>query len=173
MRIHVTGNAGAGKTTLARKLGAELSLPVIHLDQVVWAPGWKKVPPRAQQEALIRITRPDLWIIEGVSDIARKQADIVIFLDTPRHVCIWRCAKRNVRYLFKSRPELPVNCPEWRIWPKLLNIIWRFPTLVGERIRDEANRSSRYVVLDGRINPDEWLKGFRAASNELVKLASA
>ncbi|PKL74301.1 MAG: hypothetical protein CVV27_21200 [Candidatus Melainabacteria bacterium HGW-Melainabacteria-1] len=163
MRIHVTGNAGAGKTTLARKLGAELDLPVIHLDQIVWAPGWKKVSPQERDKALLEITQSDRWLIEGVSAYVRERADLVVFLDVPRHVCIWRCARRNVPYLFKSRPELPPNCPEWRIWPTLLRIIWRFPGLVGERIRREAQESTRYVVLESQFDADEWIKGIRAA----------
>ena len=33
MRIHVTGNAGAGKTTLARRLEKELGIQAICLDR--------------------------------------------------------------------------------------------------------------------------------------------
>ena len=147
MRFHVTGNAGAGKTTLAARLGAELNLPVTHLDRIVWAPGWKPVPAQQQAHALRQITRSDSWVIEGVSHYVRAQADLVVFLDVPRPLCIWRCIRRNMRYLFTSRPELPENCPEWRIWPTLLGIIWRFPRAVGERIHHEALASSRYLVL--------------------------
>ena len=44
VKIHVTGNAGSGKTTLAAKLGDALELPVFGLDSVVWQPGWRKTP---------------------------------------------------------------------------------------------------------------------------------
>jgi adenylate kinase family enzyme len=164
MRIHVTGNAGAGKTTLARKLGVELDLQVTHLDQIVWAPGWKKVPPHEREISLRKITQSENWIIEGVSEFVRHRADLVIFLDASRPECIWRCLKRNSHYLFKPRPELPSNCPEWRIWPKLVGIIWRFPGLVGDHIRHEASESSRYVVLNRGASADEWLQAFRAAA---------
>jgi adenylate kinase family enzyme len=103
MRIHVTGNAGAGKTTLARKLGVELDLQVTHLDQIVWAPGWKKVPPHEREISLRKITQSENWIIEGVSEFVRHRADLVIFLDASRPECIWRCLKRNSHYLFKPR----------------------------------------------------------------------
>lgn len=45
MKIHVTGNAGAGKTTIARKIGNELGLDVFGLDKIVWQAGWVKTPP--------------------------------------------------------------------------------------------------------------------------------
>src|SRR4029077_16885614 len=40
-RIMVVGNAGAGKSTFARRLGGKLALPVIHLDSHFWRPGWQ------------------------------------------------------------------------------------------------------------------------------------
>ena len=39
-RILIVGCAGSGKTTLAVALGERTGLPVIHLDQHHWRPGW-------------------------------------------------------------------------------------------------------------------------------------
>ena len=39
-RIVVMGPPGSGKSTLARRLGARHGLPVFHLDQAYWRPGW-------------------------------------------------------------------------------------------------------------------------------------
>src|SRR6478672_10266145 len=38
-RIAVIGGIGAGKSTLARELGARLELPVVHLDRLWWTDG--------------------------------------------------------------------------------------------------------------------------------------
>ena len=43
-RIAILGGGGAGKSTLARQLGAALDLPVIHLDRLVFGPGWSRNP---------------------------------------------------------------------------------------------------------------------------------
>jgi adenylate kinase family enzyme len=163
MRIHVTGNAGAGKTTLARELGKRLSLPVIHLDRVVWRPGWKKVPLAEKEQLLRRISEPASWLIEGVSGVIRQRADIVVFLDVPRHVCLWRCVRRNWAYLFRSRPELPDNCPEYLILPSLLKIVWQFPSIVGARICGEARQSSKYVVIQNQAALENWLNEFASS----------
>ena len=39
-RIHVTGNSGGGKTTLAARLAQVLNAPFVELDALNWQPGW-------------------------------------------------------------------------------------------------------------------------------------
>lgn len=146
MKLHVTGNAGAGKTTLAKSLGEMFSLPVSHLDQVVWQSGWVKTPVAERQTAEnILVNRPR-WVIDGVSSQIRVAADLTLFLDVPRSTCYWRCVKRNYKYLFRSRPELPQGCPEILILPKLISIIWRFPGLFRKQLLDEAKRDDLIVI---------------------------
>ncbi|PWB80942.1 MAG: hypothetical protein C3F11_16590 [Methylocystaceae bacterium] len=142
-RIFITGNAGAGKTTLARELGQRLAFPVYGLDQIVWKPGWKKTHVRERDEHIARLVSDPRWIIDGVSDAAERAADVVIFLDVPPMTCAWRCAKRNSRFLFHSRPELPENCPEIAIIPQLLKIIWRFDSRVRPPILDRMNSAGQ------------------------------
>lgn len=147
MRIHITGNAGAGKTSLAKRLGHLLGYPVFHLDQIVWRPYWEKTSEAERALAVAEITSGTDWIVEGVSEAVRSEADLVIFLDVPRYRCLWRCARRNLPYLFRSRPELPEHCPEFRIVSRLVRIIWKFPILAGCDIRAEAERSHKYMTV--------------------------
>ncbi len=74
------------------------------------------------------------WIVDGVSKTILEAADTILFLDYPRRVCYWRAFKRNCKYIFKSRPELPERCPEVRVVGKLIKIIWNFPRLVKPTI---------------------------------------
>lgn len=149
MRIHVTGNAGAGKTTLARSISGQLGLPCFHLDQIVWKPRWNKATAGEREQAIEEITAGESWVIEGVSRKVRGKSDLIVFLDVPKHRCLWRCLKRNLPYLFRSRPELPRPCPEIMILPRLLKIIWKFPSGAGMEIRRESERLDRYLVLRG------------------------
>lgn len=133
-RIFITGNAGSGKSTLARRIGASLGIPVQGLDQVVWRPGWRKAEPDERAAAESALIAPAAWVIEGVSWTVLEAADLVIFLDVSRRTSYLRCARRNWRYLFRSRPGLPENCPELLIIPELIRIIWRFRERVRPRI---------------------------------------
>lgn len=127
-KVLITGNAGAGKTTLSKKLSKALSIEAYSLDKIVWKPRWCQTDPIEKAHRIAEITSLNEWIIDGVSKDALVKADTIIFLDFPRHVLFWRVFKRNIRYLFKSRPELPEDCFEICIVFKLIKIIWNFPS---------------------------------------------
>ena len=139
MRIHITGNAGSGKSTFAKNIGDILGIHVYGLDKVVWKEGWIKTPQHERKRLEEELVARPQWIIEGVSSIACQTADLIIFLDFPRGVCYLRCAKRNWRYLFSSRSDLPDNCPEIKIIPTLAKIIWQFPYITKPIIINEIN----------------------------------
>ena len=148
MRINVTGNAGSGKSTLSEQLSRELGLPLIEMDRLIWRAGWQKVPKEYYQTQLAQLLQQDSWVLDGVSKFARRQADLIVFLDYPRRVCAWRCAKRNWRYLFCSRPGLPEGCPEWQIVLTLAKIIIDFPKHArGAILKDIAELDSAAVII--------------------------
>ena len=76
-RALVIGSGGAGKSTLARELGARAGLPVVHLDRLYWRPGWTKTPMARPEvddpEVIDRVTRTmALRKIATPEDIARQ-----------------------------------------------------------------------------------------------------
>jgi len=148
-RIHITGNAGSGKSTFARKLGNALGYPVYGLDKIVWQSGWKKTPHGIKDTKIKELLAKPEWIIEGVSQAVQNSADVVIFLDVSRPTCYIRCLKRNWKFLFTSRPELPEHCPEILIIPQLVKIIWKFKSNTRLNILAEAvKHPSCYFVVN-------------------------
>ena len=128
-RIIVIGCAGAGKSTLAREMGAILGLEVIHLDRLFWRPGWVETPReewRAIQEGLVR---HEAWIIDGnygsTMPLRLAAADTVLFLDFPRLLCLVRVIKRWLAHYGRTRPDLGPGCPE-RIDLEFIRWIWNF-----------------------------------------------
>lgn len=142
-RIFITGNAGAGKTTLSKKVSEILRINNFGLDTVVWKAGWKATPAEERIKLIAEIIKPQNWIIDGVSKDVLKAADTIVFLDFPRRISYWRVLKRNWRYLFKSRPELPENCPEILIIKRLIKIIWDFHSKVRPSIFNYINENNR------------------------------
>ena len=46
-RIVVIGNAGGGKSTLARLIGASRGLVYVEVDRLLWREGWQLADPEA------------------------------------------------------------------------------------------------------------------------------
>ena len=149
MKILVTGNAGSGKSTLSKQIAKHNNLKCYSLDKIVWREGWKKTPRAKRKQEIDVLISKKSWVIDGVDYDILAAADMVIFLDIPRRVCFYRAAKRNVRYLFKSRPELPSGCPEILIIPTLIRIIWNFPSRVKPKILTQENRlpGSKFIRI--------------------------
>lgn len=131
-RILIVGSAGAGKTTLARYLSSQLALPLIHLDQEFWRPGWVAPPVEAWQQHITQIIALPAWIMDGyyrnTLDVACRAADTLIFLDVAHYLCIYRVCIRYFRQklLHQIRLDLPEGCPERLRW-SFLCWVWTFP----------------------------------------------
>jgi adenylate kinase family enzyme len=162
-RVLVTGNAGSGKSTLGKKVSNALGLPYFGMDQIVWKENWKKTSKEEEKQKVAELIAQEAWVIDGVSYEVMAAADVVIFLDIPRKICFWRAAKRNKRYLFQSRPELPANCPEILIIPQLIKIIWRFPKRVRPKIlAEKERRTNDFIHIRSNAELDKYLFSLRS-----------
>lgn len=148
LKIFIAGNAGAGKTSLAKQLGEKLQITPLSLDGIVWKSGWKLTSGLERTAGINSITQTKkTWIIDGVSKYVMDMANVIIFLDIKRSTCYLRLMKRNWKYLLKSRPELPPKCPEILIVKKLISIVWNFDKLVKPNILKHIaeNRKSKLI----------------------------
>jgi len=117
-RIVVIGRAGAGKTTAALALGQAFGLPVVHLDRFAWSPGWTPVDAATFEEAQAAAVAGERWVIDGgylrsagwPARVAR--ADVVVLVEAPLIVCLWRIARRVRARPRVRRPDLPDGCDE-------------------------------------------------------------
>lgn len=146
-RIAIVGNIGAGKTSLARRLGHDLGLGNVHLDRVYWQPGWSTLALDEFARQHHEIIQRDSWIIDGNYTITMRErfeaADAVFFLDYPRRVSYWRLLRRNVRYLFRQRDDLPAGCFEIEKIGHAVKHVWRFPVLTRPAILENLGRLDR------------------------------
>jgi adenylate kinase family enzyme len=128
-KIAIIGNAGGGKSTVARELSARLGLPLHPIDQFQWRPGWRPVPREEFAAAHASILVQDRWIIDGWGDFEFieerfRVADTIVLIDYP----LWRhygwSLKRQFGCLFRARADGPPGCPMLPMtWP-LLKMIW-------------------------------------------------
>jgi adenylate kinase family enzyme len=125
-RIAVVGSGGSGKSTLARQIAAITGLPIIHLDMEFWRPGWKQMPKDEWIVKMDAMTRGESWIMDGnyggTLEARFAAADLIIFLDISRFICLFRVLRRRN----KNRPDFPDYLQEKFDWT-FLKWIWDFP----------------------------------------------
>jgi adenylate kinase family enzyme len=110
-KIWIVGAAGSGKSTLAKKLGERLDLPVHDLDTSAYVskPGiGGKVKSLQDRYLLIEdITTTDRWVVEGLyiwwTKQLGEQADLIIHIDLPLWLVLWRIVKRHVQLSLKGQ----------------------------------------------------------------------
>lgn len=166
-RIVVLGNAGSGKSTFSRMLGERLSLPVIHLDKLYWGPKWSKPAPKDFRQRVEIALSESGWICEGnyhrqTFDLRLPQADLVIWMDTARTVCLKRVAIRS--FLNRPREDLPMSCSEHidAEFFSFLRYVWNFDREDRPKIESERLLHGPHVPiirLKGRRSIAEFMYG--------------
>jgi adenylate kinase family enzyme len=132
-KIIVFGNAGSGKTTLAKVLHAKFHIPLYHLDRYYWKPGWERTDREQFGKIHRELCERDQWILEGSYPKFLPErvahADVVVFLDIPRYLCMWRVLKRTILNLGKILSDTPEGCKQKIFDTKFfefLSWIWNF-----------------------------------------------
>jgi adenylate kinase family enzyme len=129
-RVAVIGNAGGGKSTMCRKLSAALGLPLYPIDTLQWKPGWVPTPAEEFTRRHDNLIKHDRWIIDGWGTheaiLARfAAADTIILVDHPLYIHYWWAIKRQIKTLFRPRPDGPEGCPMLPMTWQLCKMIWR------------------------------------------------
>jgi adenylate kinase family enzyme len=101
-RIAILGNAGGGKSTLARRLAAARDLPLTEVDTLLWKPGWVEASDAAFEAAHAPLIAGERWIIEGMGKLGSirprvLRATWVIFIDMPLWQHFWLAAERQIQ----------------------------------------------------------------------------
>ena len=138
-KITLVGSPGAGKSTLAIKLGKKLNIEVIHLDRYFWIGGWQTSSKEDWEAFQRHLLGLDQWIIDGTylstSELRLAAANTIIFLDRSPFLCLWRVIKRHywrviTRHLKNAKhlqPDFPESCRDRLNFQYMKKVFWTFP----------------------------------------------
>jgi len=162
-RLYIVGATGAGKTTLAGKLGPSLGLPVTELDLEFWGPNGEDADGRAKTTERVNHVRElaarERWLIEGgywrALAPAAERANAVIHLDLPSALV---AEQRNRRGPTVKRSFL--RRLRFNFWLK------SYPLVEARLLRRELARTAHLTAVFSVRNQDELaavIAGFSGA----------
>lgn len=103
-KIAIVGPRGSGKTTISDQLSRELSLPVFHMDEIVWDENWNEYPKDEYISKHSDLISKSEWLIEGYINNMMldrlEKADLVVYLNYSRLICSIRLLRRYAMRTF-------------------------------------------------------------------------
>ena len=101
VRIAIIGGSGAGKSALARRLGAALNVEVHHIDKMYWQCGWVVRNKTDFMALATNALEKESWIFDGFPgqcwETHGHTLDTLVFLDVPYFKRFWRVMARSVK----------------------------------------------------------------------------
>lgn len=171
-RVSVVGCSGAGKTTVARRLAAAMTVPHVELDALHWGPNWTEATPEEMRARVGDAIAGDTWVVDGnyrgkTGTMVWERADTVVWVDPPRWRVMlqsaWRATVRAAtrRELWNGNREGFDGLMIWRGDASIVRYAWN--TYAGNRARnaaamiDPAFAHLRFVRLQTRRDVDEFI----------------
>ena len=150
-KVAVFGNAGGGKSTLAKQLAEQKGLPLYPLDLMKYWTGGEEVPHEDYLKAHSELLKQDEWLIDGFGCVPSAWqrfavADTLIFIDLPFLTHVWWVTKRLFKGLFVNPEGWPENSPILRGTLNSYRVLWlchskltpRYRQLVSESVENKT-----------------------------------
>lgn len=128
-KVAIFGNAGGGKSTLARKLAETTGLPLFSLDKIKYQEGGDEVPHAEYLEIHSNLIKQDKWIIDGFGCVPSAwerfaAADTLIYIDLPLLTHGLWVTKRFLQGLVSNPEGWPENSPIFRGTVNSYRVLW-------------------------------------------------
>jgi adenylate kinase family enzyme len=173
-RVAVFGNAGGGKSTLAKRLAEITRLPLHPVDLIQFRPGGDPVPHDEYLKAHADLLRQDEWIIDGYGCVPSAwerfaRADTLVHVDLHLIVHHWRVTKRLIKGLFVTPEGWPEGSPIWSSTMHSYKVLWPCHRLLTPRYRQLVADAAASKRIHHIKSPAEMTAFLDAVTREYAK----
>lgn len=158
IKIHILGGSGSGKTYLAKKLSADLQIPIFDLDMVFWSGNFsQKKEESIRNQELMELSNKHDWVIEGVYydwvDPSLAKADWIIWLDVRTHI---RQRRVLTRYIKRVIGILPSKNESLKSIYNLLKWNFKYDEKNHLKIQNKLNKYRKKLIIFNRLSKKEY-----------------
>jgi hypothetical protein len=128
-RVAVVGAVGAGKSSLARALAQRAHLPYVELDSLRYQADWTQVADQTFFDEVVRNAGGSEWVIDGNDELTRDivwiRAQVLIWVDFPLRIVLWRLLKRTAQRMMTGEVFANGNRESfWRLLGPNSIVLW-------------------------------------------------
>ena len=168
-KVAVFGNAGGGKSTLARRLAEVTGLALYPLDAIQFRAGGGEVPHEEYLKIHADLLRREQWIIDGFGCVASawarfSAADTLVYVDLSLLTHYRWVTKRLVKGLFVNPEGWPEKSPMWSSTLSSYRVLWSCHRRLTPRYRQlvaEASSSKRVHHLKSAAEMKTFLQAVK------------
>ena len=179
-RIALIGNAGGGKSTLARALATRRGLPYVEIDALLWRDGWLPAPEDGYEAEHARLIAGPRWVIDGLGRLESLAARLaraseIVLVDLPLWMHFWLAAERQIAWTKGDIAHPPAGATQmpptedlfrtifeidrdWMPEVRRLVAVWR---KAAARVSN-ASRTSRHSIALRHADPRNKIAGREA-----------
>lgn len=155
----IVGCSGSGKTTVGQHLASRLDLDFHELDFIAWDGDGSLRPYETRLETAAGLADRDGWVVEGIylkwTAPLMERAHVIVWMDVPMRVALWRVFWRHVRAELRRDNQFPG-------WLRLA----RFMKMVSDQYR---NRSDVFELPDVSVGPENIQRELATYESKVVK----
>jgi adenylate kinase family enzyme len=139
-KVAVFGNAGGGKSLLARRLAESTGLP-LHVIDIMQFPGGKPIPHEEYLKAHESVLARDSWVIDGFGCVKSAwqrlaMADTLVYIDLPLYRHFLGVSERLLKGFFAPPPGWPEGSPLLKSSLNSYRVLWPCHRDLTPRYRD-------------------------------------
>lgn len=168
-KVAIFGNAGGGKSTLAKGLAEATGLPLYSLDKIKYQAGGGEISHDEYLSVHSDLLNQEEWIIDGFGCVSSawerfSVADTLIYVDLPLLTHGMWVTKRLLKGLFVNPEGWPENSPILKGTLNSYRVLWpchRKLTPAYRRLVSSSMESKQVYHLKTPLAIREFLNGIR------------
>jgi len=153
IRCSIIGNAGGGKSILARALASKAGIALHELDSYLWTGNWQSVPAEQFQAKHNELINAEQWIIDGFGLPETLQPRIdrsthIVFVDLPIWLHFAMAAERQASWKsgkLQNPPGGMVSPPPTK---RLFELMWTIHTELRPSVKQLVEGAAKGCKLE-------------------------